>query len=428
MKYDVIVIGMGLSGLMAAKTAADHGLKTMVLAKGAGILPVLGGEVDLLGYYPEGNPEMLEEIYPGLRELIQRHPDHPYSKVGVEDIEKSLHAFSALFDFNGYHYTGTPERNTPLPTGIGSVKPTYLLPSTMNVGKEIFWRPTLLVGFREFGNFSASYAARNFRVLLSAKGDLPIRGEVIPLFDILEKKVFTPAALALQFEKDEFRGKLAEKVKNLMRGEEQVGFPAVLGFKKVGKVMEDLEGRMGAKVFELPILPPSIPGMRLFEAFKDSLRTQGVHMTLGFEAVSARQKNGRCQSVALKTPSGEKIHEADAFVLATGGFFGGGLRGQGDRIVEPLFKLPVAQPLTKEDWFQYEFLGRRGHPLNKSGIRTNSRLNPLDENGKVILENLFLAGRILGHHDAMREKSMGGVDIATGYKAIRNLMSWQGKQ
>jgi glycerol-3-phosphate dehydrogenase subunit B len=49
-------------------------------------------------------------------------------------------------------------------------------------------------------------------------------------------------------------------------------------------------------------------------------------------------------------------------------------------------------------------------------------LNPLNESGKVLLENLFAAGRILGHHDAMREKSMGGVDIATGYKAVRNLI------
>ena len=59
MKYDLMVIGMGLSGLMAAKTAADHGLKTMVLAKGAGIFQVLLGGVDLLGYYPEEDPVML---------------------------------------------------------------------------------------------------------------------------------------------------------------------------------------------------------------------------------------------------------------------------------------------------------------------------------------------------------------------------------
>jgi glycerol-3-phosphate dehydrogenase subunit B len=292
----------------------------------------------------------------------------------------------------------------------------------MRAGADILSEPTLLVGFREFGNFYAAYAARSFRRLDPRNGGLPIRGEAIALSDISDKKAFTPAALAMQLEEEGFRKKLAEKTRDLRKGENRVGFPAVLGLKNAEKVKADLEERIGAKVFELPILPPSIPGMRLFEGFKDYLRAKGVRMILGFEVVSAIQKNGRCQGVVLKTPVGEKVHEAESFVLTTGGFFGGGLRAQGDRIVEPLFPLPVAQPGAKEDWFQYEFLGRKGHPINKSGVRTNARLNPLNESGKVPLENLFAAGRILGHHDAMREKSLGGVDIATGYKAVQNLL------
>jgi len=423
MKHDVIVIGMGLSGLMAAKTAADHGLQTMVLAKGAGMFQALLGGVDLLGYYPEDNPEMLESVRPALENLVQDHPDHPYAKVGLEDIENSLKAFAGLFDPKGYHYTGTPGRNTLLPTGIGSLKPSYLMPSTMSAGKDILSEPTLLIGFPEFGNFNAAYAAKSFQRLPQGNGDRPLRGESIALSEISDRKAFKPAALARQFEEDGFREKLVEKIRNLMKGENLVGFPAVLGLKNAEKVKSDLEARMGAKIFELPILPPSIPGMRLFELCKDYLRAKGVRMILGFEAGSPIRKNGICQGVVLKTPAGEKVHEADSYVLATGGFFGGGLQVQGDRIAEPLFKLPVAQPGGKGGWFQYEFLGRKGHPINKSGIRTNSHLNPLDGSGKVILENLFVAGRILGHHDAMREKSLGGVDIATGYKAIRNLMS-----
>jgi len=422
MKHDVLVIGMGLSGLMAAKTAADHGLKTMVLGKGAGLFQVLLGAVDLLGYYPEENPEMLEDVHAGLENLIQDHPDHPYARVGLEDIENSLQSFSKLFDPKGYHYTGTPGRNTLLPTGIGSLKPSYLIPSTMSAGVDILSEPTLLVGFREFGNFYAAYAARSFRRLHKKNGDVPIRGESIALSDISGKKAFSPAGLATQLEEESFRQKLAEKTRSLKKGEKRVGFPAVLGLKNAEKVKAALEEGIGAKVFELPILPPSIPGMRLFEGFKDYLRAKGVRMILGFEVVSTIQKNGRCQGVVLKTPVGEKVHEAESFVLATGGFFGGGLRAEGDRIVEPLFQLPVAQPEAKEDWFRYEFLGRKGHPINRSGVRTNARLNPLNESGKVPLENLFVAGRILGHHDAMREKSLGGVDIATGYKAVRNLL------
>ncbi len=53
---------------------------------------------------------------------------------------------------------------------------------------------------------------------------------------------------------------------------------------------------------------------------------------------------------------------------------------------------------------------------------TDTRLNPMDENGRVVLQNLFVAGSALGHHDPTREKSGTGVMIATGYKAVRNLL------
>jgi len=361
-------------------------------------------------------------VRPALENLIQNHPDHPYAQVGLEDIENSLKAFAGLFDPQGYHYAGTPGRNTLLPTGVGSLKPAYLMPSTMSAGKDILSEPTLLIGFQEFGNFYAPYAARSFQRLPHGNGKLPIRGESITLSDIADGKASKASALARQFEEDGFREKVVEKIRNLMKGESLVGFPAVLGLKNAGKVKADLEARLGARVFELPILPPSIPGLRLFEVFKEYFRAKGVWMILGFEVGSPMRKNGKCQGVVLKTPAGEKVHEAHYFVLATGGFFGGGLQVQGDRIVEPLFETAVAQPDSPGEWFQDEFLGPKGHPINKSGVRTNSRLNPLDENGKVLLENLFAAGMILGHHDALREKSMGGVDVATGYKVIRNLL------
>jgi thioredoxin reductase len=38
MHYDLIVIGSGLSGLMAAKTAAEAGQKVLIIGKGMGSL------------------------------------------------------------------------------------------------------------------------------------------------------------------------------------------------------------------------------------------------------------------------------------------------------------------------------------------------------------------------------------------------------
>jgi len=166
MKYDVVVIGAGLSGLMAAKQAAESGMKTMVLGKGMGLIHVLSGGIDLLGYYPVESMTMQNEVYRGLRRLIQDEPDHPYAKVGLEDIEGAVRSFVEMFGPEGYHYTGTPGRNTVLPTGLGTLKPSYLVPSTMIGGKGIRSRATLLIGFHGFGNFYPAFAvhtAKSFR-------------------------------------------------------------------------------------------------------------------------------------------------------------------------------------------------------------------------------------------------------------------------
>lgn len=181
MRHDVIVIGAGLSGLMAAKTAIESGLKTMVLGKGMGMMHIFPGGIDLLGYHPENDMAVQEEVRSGLSRLIQDKPNHPYARVGLEDIERAVHSFSGLFDPEGYHYTGEPGRNTILPTGIGSLRPSYLVPSTMIAGRDIFSEPTLVVGFHEFSGFYPAYAVSNFRSLSKANG-LRVRSGMCPSF------------------------------------------------------------------------------------------------------------------------------------------------------------------------------------------------------------------------------------------------------
>jgi anaerobic glycerol-3-phosphate dehydrogenase len=49
MHYDIIIIGMGLSGLMAAKTAVDMGKKVLIFGKGVGSLSLFSNTIDVLG-------------------------------------------------------------------------------------------------------------------------------------------------------------------------------------------------------------------------------------------------------------------------------------------------------------------------------------------------------------------------------------------
>ena len=51
-----------------------------------------------------------------------------------------------------------------------------------------------------------------------------------------------------------------------------------------------------------------------------------------------------------------------------------------------------------------------------TGILTDGNLNPIDENGKVIYDNLHVVGANLGGVDKIFERSMGGIAIASAYK------------
>ena len=55
MRYDVLVIGAGLSGMTCAIALAQAGKRVAVLAPGSGTLPMHSGSFDLLGYDSEGN-------------------------------------------------------------------------------------------------------------------------------------------------------------------------------------------------------------------------------------------------------------------------------------------------------------------------------------------------------------------------------------
>jgi glycerol-3-phosphate dehydrogenase subunit B len=56
------------------------------------------------------------------------------------------------------------------------------------------------------------------------------------------------------------------------------------------------------------------------------------------------------------------------------------------------------------------------------GIQTDPCFRPIDDKGDVLLENVWVAGSILAHHDSTGEKSREGIEIATGYMAVKHAL------
>jgi glycerol-3-phosphate dehydrogenase subunit B len=144
---------------------------------------------------------------------------------------------------------------------------------------------------------------------------------------------------------------------------------------------------------------------------------------MGHPVTGAVVENRRCTGIAVENPPLKNAYRADRYILATGRFLGGGLWAEMNRISEPLFDLPVFQPGSRGEWFRERFFQPEAHPIHRSGILTDPDLRPVDEGGRVILENVRAAGSILAHHQAIDEHSREGIDIATGFLAARRALS-----
>ena len=403
MHYDLIIIGLGFSGLMAAKTAAEMGKKTLIIGKGTGSLCLFSNTVDVLGNLPEG-----KEMVDGLSQWMKGRSQHPYAKLGWERIEEALSSFNSLFQ-SQYILKPAGHKNHLVLTGAGTFRPTYLIPSTMIAGTSLRNGKGLVVGFEGFKDFYANYVA----------DQLKCRGTIISLLEFQGQEI-TATAIARLLEKESVRGALGREVKKQSGGESWVGFPAVLGMSDPTRVKKGLEEIIGCEVFEIPTLPPSIPGMRIFRRFKEWLIQSGVTFLMGHSVSKAMVNGKRCEAIEVSHSPLFQSYSADRFILATGRFIGGGLKADEERISESIFNLPVSQPGSRGDWFGDSFLN--DHPIHHAGILTDSSFRPIDVRGGRVLENVWIAGSILAHHNCIQEKSREGIEIATGYWAAKHAL------
>lgn len=405
-RWDLIVIGTGLAGLTAARTAVEMGASVLLIGRGMGSLTLFGNTIDVLGETPPG-----ADMETGVANWIAAYPDHPYARTGWLGISEALNAFRELFP-PPYTFDSVGGGNSLVPTGAGTLRPAYLLPVTMTAGAGMSATDTLIVGLKGFKDFQGDTVSLH----LHCRGvnlSLPRYG----------MEGLTALALARLMDEEPFRESLGEAIRRQMAGEKRIGLPAALGLKAPADVLKTLETITRAKVFEIPMLPPSIPGTRIFHRFREFLIANGATFLLGNPVTGADVKEGRCEGITLQNPPLLTLYRAERYILATGRFLGGGLQADMERIAEPLFHLPVLQPESRGKWFRERFFQPEAHPIHRAGIVTDADLRPVDAGGRVILKNVRVAGSILAHHQMIEEHSHEGIDIATGYLAARRALA-----
>jgi glycerol-3-phosphate dehydrogenase len=406
---DVIVIGAGLAGLTTAWQAAERGCRVKVVSKGMGALYWNAGCIDVAAANPNLSPREAVE------RLIAANPRHPYAITGLDALEEAMTALQELAQEMGYPLRGSLERNWLLPTALGTLRPTCLAPDTMtagDMGGEHASDPTLIAGFAGFGDFTPGWIAAN----LHLQGT-PAEGMQIELPELNARNFVSTRLLASLFEQPGFRERVIEEIKPRLNGAVRVGFPACLGLDHPMDVIHELEQHLGVHVFEIPSLPPSIPGMRLAKLLVRAIELRGGQVFDGMQASGFQAADGRIVEVLTEASTRMRPHRAEQFVLATGGILGGGIFAEySGQLRETVLGLPVEAPTSRHEWLSPQFLPDPGHPVYSTGLEVNESFQPVDAAGKLLLNNLYCAGSLLAHADPIRERSLEGIALATGWR------------
>ncbi len=411
---DLCVIGSGLAGMAAALFAAARGLRVAQMGH-TGEIIFASGLLDLLGVHPAAEKRTWSDPWAAIDALVEDKPDHPYARLKKADIKAAFIEILTFLEETGLTYHRHIDCNTGVLTSLGTIKTTYAVPHTMWNGVGVLEEksPCLIVDIQGLKGFSAR------QIVAALNTDWPgLRSAQIsfPDSDHLNEVYTEHMANALLLPHN--REKLAKVIQPHVKESQIIGLPAILGLYRTHEVISELEALIGVPIFEIPTIPPSVPGLRLKEAFERGLRTKNVQYFSLTKALKVHQTAANRFETHIGRDDVEHIVDSRGVILASGRFIGGGLFADRTHIRETIFGLPVFQPDSRHDWHHRDFLDSRGHAINQAGLQIDDSFRPLGDSGSPAFETLFAAGSILAHNDWKRLKCGAGLAIATAFGAV----------
>ncbi len=419
-RADVLVIGGGLAGAVAALQARAAGATVLLVRRSPGATALSGGafgvspDLDALPGDPlRGRRSPLESA----RRLAARRPGHPYAVLGVHDLEEALGFAAAHLSPLVEPPDGRPRFLAHLSGGVAEC--ALCLHSQAAGDLRRVRGLAVVVGFSGHLGFDARLVASAVARLAPAGGPGVAVAEAAA-FTGPEDGALRPIELARALERPGAAEALGEAIRAVLpRGASVALVAPVLGLDPAARVHERVEAAAGLPVAEVVADPPSVPGLRLDAALLARLGDAGVEVLSG----EVGPGGGPGQAIRI----GAVMVEARSWVLATGRYLGGGLARRAG-LVEPLLGLAV---LASEAGAAGLALAGRApsllttrertaaQPLLAAGVAVDQACRPLDEEGRPAGDRLFAAGAVIGGHEHAADGTGLGVAILTGWIAGR---------
>lgn len=430
MKTDFLIIGSGIAGLTAARMLLEAKKDVLVASKSTGASWLSSGAIDVASYLPERSKNNYKSAQVCIEEIIQTRSNHPYSRIGKNAVVAALKDFADAMRMSSLAYSGTLDHNIMLTTMLGTLKPTCLAPPLIYAGKaaDLSGKSILIVSIKGYPDFNAGYYAKALQHALKLMNMNPIQ-EVktidVSLPSLENHANLLSMTLARKLEQEKILDEFITQIR-LAAGAykpDLVGFPPILGVDHSTEVASTLNKSLNAEIYEILAFPPSVPGYRLQRAQERLLVKLGGTILNNLRVLKPNIQNGNIKSVNARHGEYKTIEiEAKTYILATGGFIGGGLLEKGNYLHEPLFNLPLFDLQGKN--IQYarfqtllssQVLPSDGHNFIACGAKVNEELQPVNDSNDVVYSNLRAIGGVLSGYNYIAEKSGLGVAISTGY-------------
>ncbi len=425
MKYDCIIIGAGLSGLICGIKCAKEGLRTAVFSGGMNSLHFSSGSIDLLGY--SAKRKIIDNPFEDIKELKILTPDHPYLRIPLKTIKESLDFLKEELGSEDLNLYTNGNSNHFRITALGTLKPTYLSQETVyNEGFKRAIEKNITISILNFEGFRDYYpelAVEQLKKNSLLKHINFTTGRIrLPFFTKSEKDLLESNSIdiARLFETEKYLPGLAQAIKNVAGGADIAMLPAFIGLNNYKYIYKRIMALTGLLISEIPTLPPSILGMRIDNALKKRFSSLGGEFIAGDKVTGGEIINGKLDHIHTAN-YGDARHYSKYYVLSTGSFISSGLFSDYNTMEEPVFKLQFNWEKSRGKWYSKNFFDQKSHPFLSFGVKTDSNFNPFDKNGDPV-ENLFCTGAVLSGYDPVKEGSGGGVAVSTAYFAAKKII------
>jgi len=375
MKFDTVIIGGGLAGLVAGIALQKEGRDTVIISTGQNAL-----------HFFSGSFESMEEAPRRVTDLFAEAGIRLHYRPGVRLMPLGTFKEAAL-----------------------SLEDTDLFPEPR------FARKALVVNFMGYHDFFSSFLAEG----LEKQGiQCRIRLMNLPEMENLEQGPSELRSVQIARTMDRIWEKVVQEVRVLLKDEDAVILPQVFGLQDTsvpGRIRQGIP----AHVVFAGTQPPSIPGIRTQMLLKRRYEVLGGTYLMGDETLSAHVHEGVVHSVVTKNLDKHYV-EGNHFILATGGFFSKGLRSNPFSVFEPVFGLDVEYDTDRNAWYNPAFSADQ--PYMSFGVKTDADLHGLQ--GGEPIRNLYAIGSILGGTRPEYGQG-GGLAIRTALAAADHILAIQ---